>query len=151
MHLFEQQLFTTIYVINNAQVLFLLDIFIATNVYQEHRSYQDECTLIPFQVVYLKQYVTSIRKPMCLYDINVNISIQFLISKNYVHPKNYSPLIRFRSVVVITCALHAQGPGFEPQRNYHAENKICRFHGVMVSTQDSEYCDPSSNPGGTFQ
>ena len=25
------------------------------------------------------------------------------------------------------------------------------FHGVMVSTQDSESCDPSSNLGGTFQ
>ena len=24
-----------------------------------------------------------------------------------------------------------------------------RFHGVMVSTQDSESCDPSSNLGGT--
>ena len=26
-----------------------------------------------------------------------------------------------------------------------------RFHGVMVSTQDSESCDPSSNLGGTYQ
>ena len=26
---------------------------------------------------------------------------------------------------------------------------IMRFHGVMVSTQDSESCDPSSNLGGT--
>ncbi|CAL8250567.1 unnamed protein product [Boreogadus saida] len=26
---------------------------------------------------------------------------------------------------------------------------INRFHGVMVSTQDSESCDPSSNLGGT--
>ena len=24
------------------------------------------------------------------------------------------------------------------------------FHGVMVSTQDSESCDPSSNLGGTY-
>src|SRR5690606_29381805 len=24
------------------------------------------------------------------------------------------------------------------------------FHGVAVSTQDSESCDPGSNPGGTF-
>ena len=28
--------------------------------------------------------------------------------------------------------------------------QLCqRFHGVMVSTQDSESCDPSSNLGGT--
>jgi hypothetical protein len=27
---------------------------------------------------------------------------------------------------------------------------IIRFHGVAVSTQDSESCDPSSNLGGTF-
>ena len=27
---------------------------------------------------------------------------------------------------------------------------IVRFHGVMVSTQDSESCDPSSNLGGTW-
>ena len=27
--------------------------------------------------------------------------------------------------------------------------KQARFHGVMVSTQDSESCDPSSNLGGT--
>ena len=26
---------------------------------------------------------------------------------------------------------------------------VTRFHGVMVSTQDSESCDPSSNLGGT--
>ena len=26
-----------------------------------------------------------------------------------------------------------------------------RFHGVMVSTQDSESCDPSSNLGGTYK
>ena len=25
------------------------------------------------------------------------------------------------------------------------------FHGVMVSTQDSESCDPSSNLGGTYK
>ncbi len=25
-----------------------------------------------------------------------------------------------------------------------------RFHGVMVSTQDSESCDPSSSLGGTY-
>ena len=28
---------------------------------------------------------------------------------------------------------------------------ITRFHGVMVSTQDSESCDPSSNLGRTYQ
>ena len=28
-----------------------------------------------------------------------------------------SPTVRFRSVVVITSASHAEGPGFEPQRN----------------------------------
>lgn len=25
-----------------------------------------------------------------------------------------------------------------------------RSHGVVVSTQDFEFCDPGSNPGGTF-
>ena len=33
---------------------------------------------------------------------------------------------------------------FEVQLHQHQ-----RFHGVMVSTQDSESCDPSSNLGGT--
>jgi hypothetical protein len=29
-------------------------------------------------------------------------------------------------------------------------NQKRRFHGVTVSTQDSESCDPSSNLGGTY-
>ena len=32
--------------------------------------------------------------------------------------------VRFRSVVVITCASHAQGPRFEPERN-HPFNRVC--------------------------
>ena len=30
------------------------------------------------------------------------------------------------------------------------ERRMTRSHGVMVSTQDSESCNPSSNLGGTF-
>ena len=30
--------------------------------------------------------------------------------------------------------------------SYYSE----RSHGVVVSTQDFEFCDPGSNPGGTF-
>ena len=35
-----------------------------------------------------------------------------------------------------------------PIRN-NARNRM-RSHGVVVSTQDFEFCDPGSNPGGTF-
>ena len=92
----------------------------------------------------------------------------------------------FLSVVVITCALHAQGRRFEPGRKQDfccclcsfslqfiwceiydvvrlllfrcfatSENVISFlcidiwFYGVMVSTQDSESCDPSSSLGRT--
>ena len=33
--------------------------------------------------------------------------------------------------------------------NIETESALCWFHGVMVSTQDSESCDPSSSLGGT--
>ena len=35
-----------------------------------------------------------------------------------------SNILGFRSVVVITCASHAQGPRFEPERN-HPFNRVC--------------------------
>ena len=48
-------------------------------------------------------------------------------------------------------AVRAEDPK-NKQRTY-TQRKIApllsRFHGVMVSTQDSESCDPSSNLGGT--
>ena len=71
----------------------------------------------------------------------------------------------FLSVVVITCALHAQGRRFEPGRKqnfvpiYYVTSSLIetilllkhlRFHGVMVSTLDFESSDPSSNLGGTW-
>ena len=37
------------------------------------------------------------------------------------------------------------------RRSVHADPQKWRSHGVMVSTQDSESCDPSSNLGGTWQ
>ena len=78
----------------------------------------------------------------------------------------------FVSVVVITCASHAQGRRFEPgTKQYfcawlpepwpawrpattHALNLAachCGFYGVMVSTLDFESSDPSSNLGGTLR
>ncbi len=52
------------------------------------------------------------------------------------------------------------GLGFTLRRHLPLRNQVeggsaaCarqeRFHGVVVSTQDSESCDPSSNLGGTF-
>ena len=72
----------------------------------------------------------------------------------------------FLSVVVITCASHAQGRRFEPgwkHQNfassttliYHTHggqaHKEVRSYGVMVSTLDFESSDPSSNLGRTFQ
>ena len=75
--------------------------------------------------------------------------------------------VRFLSVVVITCASHAQGRRFEPGRKhcnfFEAKTSflLCihkltpaswhrGFHGVMVSTLDFESSDPSSNLGGTL-
>ena len=43
------------------------------------------------------------------------------------------------------CALE-----FSPTSDYTARHPTHRFYGVMVSTQDSESCDPSSNLGRTF-
>ena len=73
----------------------------------------------------------------------------------------------FLSVVVITCASHAQGRRFEPGRKqaslcyaydsfiilseHSLSCYLCQgFHGVMVSTLDFESSDPSSNLGGTW-
>ena len=36
------------------------------------------------------------------------------------------------------------------QKGFLALPEVVRFYGVMVSTQDSESCDPSSNLGGTL-
>ena len=75
------------------------------------------------------------------------------------------PTEGFLSVVVITCASHAQGRRFQPGRKqnfvpiYHVTSSLIetilllkhlRFHGVMVSTLDFESSDPSSNLGGTW-
>ena len=35
-----------------------------------------------------------------------------------VESSQFTSRVRFRSVVVITCASHAQGPRFEPERNH---------------------------------
>ena len=71
----------------------------------------------------------------------------------------------FLSVVVITCASHAQGRRFEPGRkqcflfcmshikNSHYDYSLSLylgFYGVMVSALDFESSDPSSNLGRTF-
>ena len=75
----------------------------------------------------------------------------------------------FVSVVVITCASHAQGRRFEPgtKQVFCTCPKPCpapcriatcpippikqdRFYGVMVSTLDFESSDPSSNLGRTL-
>uniref|UniRef100_A0A1I7Z8H4 Uncharacterized protein n=1 Tax=Steinernema glaseri TaxID=37863 RepID=A0A1I7Z8H4_9BILA len=37
-----------------------------------------------------------------------------------------------------------------PRDRVDRASSLQRFHGVAVSTQDSESCDPSSNLGGTF-
>ena len=63
--------------------------------------------------------------------------------------------ISFLSVVVITCASHAQGRRFEPGRKQYFLSQIKnqskrRFYGVMVSTLDFESSDPSSNLGRTL-
>ena len=75
------------------------------------------------------------------------------------------PTEGFLSVVVITCASHAQGRRFDPGRKqnfvpiYYVTSSLIetillakhlRFHGVMVSTLDFESSDPSSNLGGTL-
>ena len=49
--------------------------------------------------------------------------------------------IRFRSVVVITSALHAEGPRFEPERNHYTEcTQLVKCHlsfksGIVQSTK----------------
>ena len=40
--------------------------------------------------------------------------------------------------------------GVTNHSNKHNLHYLERSHGVVVSTQDFEFCDPGSNPGGTF-
>ncbi len=71
-------------------------------------------------------------------EINVQVILSNLIRK-------YIRICAFQNGVPI-CEWILDKGYFIPKETQHWQ---AGFHGVMVSTQDSESCDPSSNLGGT--
>ena len=63
----------------------------------------------------------------------------FILKKCQIFGNHLHLFIRFQSVAICHARLCLE-----------AVNTAVGFHGVMVSTQDSESCDPSSNLGGTL-